>query len=156
MAEETKKQKEASSLAKTNENSKIAEAIVNGRDLHLSTKYAAGLCGFIRGKDIDRTIMELEQVVRLKKPIPMKGEYAHQKGIMSGKFPVKGAGIFMKLLKSLKSNAIAKDMELEKFKIFCTSGKAPRPYKRFGQGRMKRCHVIIKLISRSEKKKEKK
>ncbi len=149
MAEETKKQEKAEI-----DKSKKQEAIVNGRDLHLSTKYASGLCGFIRGKDIDKAIMELELVERLKMPVPMKGEYAHQKGIMSGKFPVKGAGIFIKLLKSLKANAIAKDMELEKFKIFCTSGKAPEPFKRFGQGRMKRCHVIIKLIER--KKKEKK
>jgi len=134
---------------------KKTEEIVNGRDLHLSPKYAKGLCGFIRNKDIDKAIMDLELVERLKKPVPMKGEYAHQKGIAGGRFPVKGAGIFIRLLKSLKANAIAQDMELEKFKIFCTSGKAPEPYKRFGQGRMKRCHVIIKLILREDKEKNK-
>lgn len=127
------------------------EAVVNGKDLHLSVKYAVAICDAIRRKDIDFAIARLEEAANLKKAIPMKGEIAHKKGMMSGKYPVKGARIFIKLLKSLKANAISQDLELEKFRIWCKADKAPEPYKRFGQGRMKRCHAKIKLIKISEK-----
>jgi ribosomal protein L22 len=65
---------------------------------------------------------------------------------MSGRYPVKSAKIFIRLLNSLKSNAIARELELEKCRIFAMPNRASRPYKRFGQGRMKRAHVQIKLI----------
>jgi ribosomal protein L22 len=129
-------------------------AIVNGRDLSLSLKHALALAGFIRGKDIDKAINELEQVSKLKKAIPMRGEIPHRKGkMMSGRYPVNGSLIFIRLLKSLKSNAMAKDIELEKYKLHAVPNLAPRPYKRFGQGRFKRCHVTIKLIPRTKSKK---
>ena len=51
-------------------------------------------------------IKDLEKVVNLKKPVPMKGETPHRKGkIMSGRFPKKAAQNFIVLLKSLSSNA---------------------------------------------------
>ncbi|MFA5857158.1 MAG: uL22 family ribosomal protein [Candidatus Pacearchaeota archaeon] len=128
-------------------------ASVNGRDLSLSLKHAIALSDFIKGKDIDKALNELEQVSKLKKAIPMKGEIPHRKGMMSGRYPVNGSIIFIRLLKSLKSNAMAKDIELEKYKLHSVPNLAPRPYKRFGQGRFKRCHVTIKLIPRTKSKK---
>jgi ribosomal protein L22 len=126
------------------------EAVVNGNDLHIGRKHAVALSNFIRGKNIDKAISELEEVEKMKKPIPMRGEIPHRHGMMSGRYPVKGAGIFIMLLKSLKSNAIANDLELEDLKIFVMSNRASRPYKRFGQGRFKRTHVTIKLIPKKE------
>ena len=41
--------------------------------------------------------------------------------------------------------------EFEKYKIACKSDVAPRPYRRFGQGRFKRSHVTIKLIPINKK-----
>lgn len=126
---------------------KKTEAIVNGNDLHISTKASIALCNFIRGKYIEKAILDLEEVKLLKKPVPMRGEIPHKKGIMSGRYPIKAAAEFVRLLKSLKANAIANDMELEKFKIACKSNVAARPYRRFGKGRFKRTHVQIKLIA---------
>lgn len=122
------------------------EAIVNGKDMSISKKHAIAICNFIRGKNIDKAISELEQVIRLKKPIPMKGEIPHKKGIMSGRYPINASNAFIRLLKSLKSNAIVNELELEKYKISCKANIASRPYRRFGQGRFKRTHVTIKLI----------
>jgi ribosomal protein L22 len=137
---ETKKEKIKSTGPKK------TEAVVNGRNLSVGLKHSIALSGFIRGKNIDSAIEMLEQVVIMKRAVPMKGEIPHRRGMMSGRYPVKGAGIFLKLLKSLKSNAIHNEMEIEKYKLFCVPNVAPRPYKRFGQGRFKRSHVTIKLI----------
>jgi ribosomal protein L22 len=131
-------------------------AIVNGKDLPVGLKHAIALCNFIRGKDIDTVIPMLEEVTRLKRAIPMRGEIPHRHGMMSGRYPVKGSKEFIILLKSLKSNAIVNELELEKYIIACSSNLASRPYKRFGQGRVKRCHVTIQLIESTKKKKTKK
>ena len=136
------------------------QAIVNGRDLPVSLKHAVAICNFIKGKEIDRAIAMLEEVVKMKKPVPMRGEIPHRHGMNkasgSGRYPVKAAGIFIILLKSLKSNAIVNELELEKYKVHAIPNLAPRPYKRFGQGRFKRAHVTIKLIPIMKNKEKKK
>jgi ribosomal protein L22 len=123
------------------------QAIVNGKDLPISIKQTVAISNMIRRKNIDKAIKMLEEVLKFKKPVPMKGEIPHRKGkIMSGRYPIKACKVFIMLLKSLRSNAIVNDLELEKYELFCMPNVAFRPYKRFGQGRFKRSHVQIKLI----------
>lgn len=127
--------------------SKKTEAVVNISGLPVSTKHSIAICNFIRGKNIDYSIGILEDVQKFKKAVPMKGEIPHRKGkIMSGRYPIKAAGEFIKILKSLRSNAIVNELELEKYVIFCKSNVASRPYKKFGRARFKRTNVQIKLI----------
>ncbi|MDD5193830.1 MAG: 50S ribosomal protein L22 [Candidatus Nanoarchaeia archaeon] len=141
---------------------KKSEAIVNGRNLSVSLKHATAICNMIRGKEIDTAIKMLEEVEKMKRAVPMRGEIPHRRGMMSGRYPVKAAKIYVSLLKSLKANAIANDLELEKFRIFCMPNNASRPYRRFGTGRFKRSHVLLKLIqitkneNKNKKSKEKK
>jgi len=133
------------------------EAVVNGKDLPISTKHAVAICNFIRNKNVDVAVYNLEQVLKFKKPVPMRGEIPHRKGIMSGRYPIKATAEFIKLLKSLKANAMVNELELEKYKIFCKANIASRPYKRFGTGRFKRSHVTLKLTEiKKNKTKEKK
>jgi len=132
------------------------EAVVNGRNLPIGIKHAVALCNYIRGKQIDTAIRMLEEIKKDKKAIPMRGEIPHRHGMMSGRYPVKAAGVMIILLKSLKSNAIQHELELEKFKIFAMPNVASRPYKKFGKGRFKRTHVTIKLIPIQKEKKDKK
>jgi len=132
---------------------KKTEAVVNGRNLSISTKHSIAICNLIRGKNIDKIIPILEQVEKMKKPIPMRGEIPHKKGMMSGRYPVKAVKEFIKLLKSLRANALVNELELERYKIFCKANIASRPYKRFGKGRFKRTNVQIKLIPIMGKKK---
>jgi ribosomal protein L22 len=128
------------------------EAVVNGRNVPVSKLEAVAICDFIRGKDIDKAIAMLEEVVRLKRAVPMKGEIPHRKGkIMSGRYPIKTAGEIITLLKSLKSNAIANELELEKNVLFCMANNASRAYKRFGSTRYKRTHITLKLIPKRTK-----
>lgn len=150
-------EKKATTKKKDDNKPKKTEAIVNGRDLAIGRKHAVAICNFIRGKNIDDALNILDDVTKYKRAIPMKGEIPHRKGMMSGRYPIKGALIYIKLLKSLKANAIANDLELEKFRIYAMANKAPRPYKKFGKGRFKRTHVLIRLIAITKPdKKEKK
>jgi ribosomal protein L22 len=114
--------------------------------LPISGKYAMAICNMIRGKNIEQAMILLEKAEKMKIAVPMRGEIAHKKGMMSGKYPVKASGHFIILLKSLKSNALVNELELEKYKIFCRTDLAPRPYKRFGNGQFKRAHVEVRLI----------
>ncbi|MEK6819956.1 MAG: uL22 family ribosomal protein [Nanoarchaeota archaeon] len=140
-----KKQKEIQKPKKT-------EAVVNGLSLHMSTKTAAGISRFIKGKKIQRAIEELEEVTRIKRAIPMKAGYAHRKGeMMSGKYPQKAAGNFIILLKSLQANANFLGVE-NPIISESVSNIAPRPFGKFGSVRRKRTHV--KLIARSAVTKE--
>ena len=151
MADENKntdeKEKKTPAKKQISEKPKKTEAIVNGRDSPVSLKQAIAICNLIRHRNIDRAISELQLVSQLRKAVPMRGEIPHRKGkIMSGRFPVNASLVFIKLLNSLKSNAIANEMEIEKCKIICKANLAPRPYRRFGQTRFKRCHIEIKLV----------
>lgn len=129
---------------------KKTEAVVNGKDLRISTKQAVAVCNFIRNKEVDRAIKNLEKVKKIEIAIPMKGEIPHKKGISiasgRGRYPINAVNEFLKLLKSLRANAIYNELELEKFKIFCMANIASKPNKRFGKGRFKRSHVLIKLM----------
>ena len=134
---------------------KKTEAVVNISGLPISTKHSIAICNFIRGKNIDNSIAILGDVQRLKRAVPMKGEIPHRKGnMMSGRYPIKAAGEFIKILKSLKSNAIVNELELEKYVIFCKSNVASRPYRKSGRARGKRTNVQIKLILPLKKEKE--
>lgn len=154
--EKEKKTKEKKEEAKEKKEEKT-EAVAYGKDLTLSTKHCIAICNFIRGKKIDRAISLLGEVLQMKRAVPMKGEIPHRKGkIMSGRYPLKACKQFIKLLKQLVANATVNEIEIEKWGIECKANRAARPYKRFGNKRFKRTHVILKLNSKPEKKKKKK
>ncbi len=134
---------------------KKTEAVINGLSLSMSTKKAMGICKFIKGKTITKAIADLGEVVHGGRVVPMKGEYAHQKGkgISSGKFPVKAAGIFITLLKGLAGNANVAGLE-EPVIFEAVANLAPRPFGRFGAIRKKRTHVKIVAINKKMKAKK--
>ena len=134
---------------------KKTEAVVNAKDLPISTKHSIAICNMIRGKNIEVTIELLEKAEKMKIPVPMRGEIPHKKGIMSGRYPIKALGHFIKTLKSLKANAIFHELEIEKYVIFCKANLASRPYRRFGKGKFKRTHLTVKLIIPVKKNKSK-
>jgi large subunit ribosomal protein L22 len=134
---------------------KKIEAIVNGTGVPVSTKYAVGICKFIKKKKIGDAIRDLEEVSTLKKPVPMTGELSHQKGkgISSAKFPQRASKHFIVLLKSLAANATANELE-DPVIVEAIANLGQRPYGRFGRIRKKRTH--IKIVAKDIKKKEKK
>ena len=141
---EEKKKKEPEKPKKT-------EAIINGKNVPISTKYSVAICKFIKGKKIGEAIKELEQVSAGRKAIPMKGEIPHRKGkIMSGRFPKKASETFIVLLKSLLGNANVNGLENAVI-TDAVANFASRPYGRFGRIRKKRTHINIIAKSKKEK-----
>ena len=132
-------------------------AIVNGPSMHISTKYAMAICKFIKRKNIDKAISDIEDVLAMRKSVPMKGEIPHRKGpgkvgSGAGRFPIKAAETFHMLLKSLKANATANDMD-NPIITEAYANQASQPMGRFGRWQRKRTHVFIKA---TEKKMEEK
>ncbi len=133
---------------------KKTKSFVRAENLPISTKVATSICKYLLNKKISEAISGLEEVSKLKKAIPMKGEYAHRKGkIMSGKFPVKASKRFIILLKSLQANAIQDDLE-NPIISEAISNKGSTVYASRGR-RKKRTHVKIFCMEKKAKKKEK-
>jgi ribosomal protein L22 len=136
---------------------KKTEVSVKGVNLQISTKYSRDICKFIKHKKIDNVIYDLEQVLQMRRAIPMKGEIPHRKGkrMMSGRFPKKASENFLMLVKSLKSNAAVNEIENPVIvEAFANTGN--RPFGKFGRVRRKRTHVILKAkqVKKNSLKKE--
>jgi len=122
-------------------------AIVNAKDVPISTKHSIAICRFIKNKNIEKAIEGLGKVLIKKKAIPMKGEIPHRKGkIMSGRYPQKAVGHFIKLLKSLESNSNINELN-EPVIVEAISNLAQRPYGRFGRTKKKRTKIKIKCVA---------
>ena len=143
--EEKKEEKKAKEKPKE-EIPKKEEAIAKANSMRASKKHCMYLCDFIRNKKIDPAIADLEQVIKMKKAVPFRGEIPHRKGkgIMSGRYPVKAAGLFISLLKALKGNTIVNGLDLDKA-IICHASASwdARPLRR-GSVQTKRTNVILK------------
>ena len=120
-------------------------AYARGKDLTLSTKQAIAICNFMKGKRIDYMIKYLEDVMKLKKAVPMKGEIPHRHNLGEGRYPVKAAKVFITLLKNLKANATSANMDVSKIILHGKADKASQPRKPGKYHRkFKRTHLEIK------------
>ncbi len=137
---------------------KMHEAVVHGKDLPISTKHAIAICRFIKNNQIEEAISKLEKVALKKKAIPMHGEVPHRKGMRGGRYPIKAAKQFIKLLRNLAANVSVNGLDISNVKI--TVAKADTAsstrYSR-RNWKFKRAHVtLIAKEMKTEKKKEKK
>jgi len=127
-------------------------AVVNIKNSPVSTKHSMAICKFIKNKKIEDAIEYLEKVIVGKKAIPMKGEIPHRKGkMMSGRFPKNASKEFIMILKSLRANANANNLN-EPIISEAIANIGTRPYGRFGRTRKKRTNITIKCRERKEKK----
>ena len=152
-----KEEKEEKKETKKQEKPKIKRdnAIINVRDLPLSTKKSSAFCKFIKNKEIKKAITDLEDVLKHRKAVPSKGEIPHKRGMAGGIYSDKTAEYFLRLVKSLQANAVVNNLEnpiiSEAF-----ANIASRPFSKFGRVRKKRSHVTIKAIEKLNKKNKKK
>ena len=131
------------------------EVVVNAKSVPVSTKYAINICRFIKNKEIDKAIEDLEKVISMKKAVPMRGEHAHKKSVKglasgAGRYPINASKYFIVVLKSLRGNAINHNLELPKISE-AMANKASEPFGRFGRWARKRTHITIKAISKKTK-----
>ncbi|RLG12351.1 hypothetical protein DRN73_02905 [Candidatus Pacearchaeota archaeon] len=155
--QEEKKTEEKKNLKEEKKEVKKKEfAIVNSYSIPISTKKAAAICKFIKGKTIDEAEELLNQVVQRKKAVPIKGEIAHRKGkIMSGIFPKNASEQFIVILKALAGNSNVNGIN-EPVIVEAVANLAQRPYSRFGRWRKKRTHIMLKAKEKIKEWKKKK
>lgn len=146
---EAEKKIEKKETKKTQQKVKKTEVVVNVQSVQGSVKTASAICRMIRYKPIDKAIEELELVAKQKKVVKMKGEIPHKKGIgiMAGRYPHKLAKQFLILVKSLKANADAHDVE-NPIIVEAIPNKAYLPFGKMGRVRRKRFHLKLRAMEK--------
>ena len=126
---------------------KEAKTVVfaRGKDLPISKKHSMAICKFMKNKKIDYMTGFLQDVIKLKKAVPMKGEIPHRHNLGTGRYPVKASKVFIDLLRNLRANATAANMDIDKIFLQAKADKASRPRKpgKYHR-RFKRTHVEIR------------
>jgi ribosomal protein L22 len=129
---------------------KKESACVRGINVPISDKYSREICKFIKGKTIQKAISDLEEVIRKKKAVPMKGEIPHRKGkIMAGRYPQIASKHFINLLKTLSANSNLNGLETPII-TEAIANIGQRPYGRFGTVKRKRTHIMIKTMEKKK------
>ncbi|MGC9121791.1 MAG: 50S ribosomal protein L22 [Thermogladius sp.] len=104
--------------------SKIAKAV--RYDIPVSIKYMREVVSVIRGMKLEDAKKLLENVVKLKEPIPFRryhGKVSHKRGLAdkygwpAGRYPVKAAKYLLELLENVGANAENKGLDKDKLVI---------------------------------------
>jgi len=97
-------------------------ARASGRDLRISPKHSVELLREIRGMMLNDALRYLDDVINLRRPVPMKRHNDSQghkpgKGFGPGRYPVKVAKAVKKVLLNAKNNAEQKGFDLDRLRI---------------------------------------
>ncbi len=114
-----------------------------GRDLNCSPKSGRNVAKAIKGMPVSRAKTFLSEVSELKTPVPFtvrKRKIAHRRGqgFGPGKYPVKVASMFLKVLESAEANAEYKGLDTDTLVITHASayqGTVQKAYMPRAQGR---------------------
>ncbi len=100
----------------------IARAI--GNEFRVSWKKSVEIARFIKGMTVRQAIGYLEDVARLRRPVPMRRfikKQAHHRTPWEGwpvaKWPVKAAKAFLEVLENLENNARYKGLDVDRVVI---------------------------------------
>ena len=132
-------------------------------ELDISPKHAIEIASLLRKMNADDAIEYLNQVVTLKKAVPFrrfKRNVAHKHGLVatpSGRYPVKAAREYIRLLTSVKKNAEYIGLDTASLKIVHIAANRGRRFNSFfpramGRATPKRretvnLEVIVKEVS---------
>ncbi len=128
------------------------------KDADISVKTSVEICNFIRGKNVDKAMRILEDVLEKTQAIPFKvynRNIGHVPGMGSARYPQKASKVILQLLKDAKANAINKGLSSDLIIAHIVPNKAAEPH-HYGRQRgtkMKRSHIEVIL---TEKKVEEK
>ena len=87
-----------------------------GRELTISPKLSREVAGMVRGMKVDKAIKALEDVVALKRPVPLKRynkRVSHKQGVGPGRYPEKVAKAFLNVIQSAVANAEYKGLDVD-------------------------------------------
>ena len=125
------------------------EAIVNVKNLGISTKTSIEVCSLIRNKSTEKAKKILERVIEKKQAVPYKRhfkEIPHRKGnMMTGRYPIKTSQEILSLIKSAEANARYKGMSQNLIisHISANKGEGQARYGRKIGRKAKRTHIKI-------------
>lgn len=97
-------------------------AIASGRDMPISFKDAVEICRSIKGLDIESAKRFLEDVIAMKRMVPIKRykkKLPHHslQGWYAGRYPVKASKYILDVVKQLEANAEYKGLDTSRLKI---------------------------------------
>lgn len=125
-----------------------------GRDIPVSPKFAREVVGMIRGKKVEDAAVMLEEVIALKRAVPLKRynkRVSHKPGIGPGRFPVKAAKAVLSVLESASANAEYKGLDVSNMSIATISvsrgvvihGRMPRAQGRATQWNQETVNIEV-------------
>ena len=110
-----------------------------GRDIPVSPKMSREICGMIRGMKVETAVSALEDVIELKRAVPLKRynkRVSHKKGTGPGRYPQKAAKAVLSVVQSAVTNAEYKGLDAETMVIATVSASRGRTI----PGHMPRAH----------------
>lgn len=127
-----------------------ASAKAMGRDLPISPKVSIEICNFIRGKKVEKALSILHRVEDKVQAIPYRrfpSAAGHKPGMAAGRYPVKAAGEFIKLLENAKVNASNQGLTGTLKITHIAANRANEPFRSRAKERVtfKRTHVEVIL-----------
>ena len=109
----------------------------SSREIDVSHKHAREICVAIKDMYLNKAKEYLENVVAHKQPVPYrryKNEVGHRselEGFPAGRYPIKAAREFLRLLDNLEANAEYKGMDLDRLAIIHASSYPGAKIRRF-------------------------
>jgi large subunit ribosomal protein L22 len=94
-----------------------------GHELHVSPRHCVEICRGLRGKSLAEAKSHLEEITKMKRPVPFKrhssgvGHRAGLSGWDAGRFPQKAARDILTVLKSAEANAEYKGLDTDRMQI---------------------------------------
>ena len=110
-----------------------------GKDMPVSPKFSREICGMIRGMKPETAIKALEDVIELKRAVPLKRynkRVSHKPGVGPGRYPKKAAKAILGVVKSAVANAEYKGLDADSMVISTVSASRGRTI----PGHMPRAH----------------
>jgi large subunit ribosomal protein L22 len=134
-----------------------------GKDLPISPKVSIEICNFLRHKELEKAISILTRVQDKVEAIPYKrfpngAGHKPGKSMAAGRYPIKAATEFLKLLENAKANASNQGLTGTLKITHIAAQRANEPFRNRAKERItfKRTHVeVIVTEDRSEPKEKK-
>jgi len=125
-----------------------------GKDMPVSPKMSREICGMIRGMKVEVAIKALEEVIDLKRPVPLKRfnkRVSHKPGVGPGRYPQKAARAILEVVKGASANAEYKGLSTDEMIITTIStslgqtipGHMPRAHGRATQWNQQTVNIEV-------------
>jgi large subunit ribosomal protein L22 len=127
-------------MARTDYSVNLAgENIARGKanEIPVSPKHSIEIANFIRNKQVNEAISQLQEIVAQKRPLPLKTfnkKVPHRRGLTgwdAGRYPRNATLAVIKLLESVKKNAEYNGLDTEKLQIVHVAANRGRAHRSF-------------------------